>query len=88
VVAKVEGMEQGEVVVVAVVVKGGAGNDLPRVFFSMISYLKGTLSRYSFRIMGVSHGSLKSRSILLRTKLKNEESWEYRIRLVSGLFPR
>ena len=46
------------------------------VSFSMIFHLKGTLSRYSFRIMGLSHGFLSSGSILLRTKLKKEESWE------------
>jgi hypothetical protein len=76
VVAKVEGMEQEEAAVEAVAVRGGAGNDLPQFFFSMISHLKGTLSRYRFRIMGLSHGFLMSGSMLLRTKLKKEESWE------------
>jgi hypothetical protein len=52
------------------------------VSFSMIFHLKGTLSRYSLRIMGLSHGFRSSGSILLRTKLKNEESWEKWIRLV------
>jgi hypothetical protein len=56
VVVKVEGMEQEEAAVVAVAVRGGAGNDLPQFFFSMIFHLKGTLSRYSFRIIGLSHG--------------------------------
>ena len=75
-------MEQEEAAVEAVAVKGGAGNDLNKVSFSMIFHLKGTLSRYSFRIMGLSHGLRSSGSILLRTKLKKEESWEKRIRLV------
>jgi hypothetical protein len=48
VVVKVEGMEQEEAAVEAVAVKGGAGNDLTKVSFSMIFHLKGTLSRYSF----------------------------------------
>ena len=48
---KVERMEQEEAAVEAVAVKGGAGNDLTKVSFSMIFHLKGTLSRYSFRIM-------------------------------------
>jgi hypothetical protein len=43
VVVKIEGMEQEQAAVEAVVVKGGAGNDLPQVFF--ISHLKGSLSR-------------------------------------------
>ena len=45
---KVEGMEQEEAAVEAVAVKGGAGNDLTKVSFSMIFHLKGTRSRYSF----------------------------------------
>jgi hypothetical protein len=45
VVVKVEGMEQEEAAVEAVAVKGGAGNDLPLVSFSMIFHLRGTLSR-------------------------------------------
>ena len=73
---KVEGMEQEEAAVEAVAVKGGAGNDLPLVSFSMIFHLRGTLSRYSLRIIGLSHGFLSSGSILARTKLKMEESWE------------
>jgi hypothetical protein len=44
-VVKVEGMEQEEVAVVAVAVRGGDGNDLPQVPFSMIFHLKDTLSR-------------------------------------------
>ena len=57
---KVEGMGQEEAEVVAVAVRGGAGNDLPQFFFSMIFHLKGTLYRYSFRIVGLSHGFLSS----------------------------
>jgi hypothetical protein len=43
---------------------------------SIISHRQGTLSRYSLRTVGLSHGYLSSGSILLRTKLKKEESWE------------
>ena len=75
-VVKVEGMGQEEAAVVAVAVRGGAGNDLPQFSFSMIFHLKGTLSRYSFRIIGLSHGFFESGSMLLRTKLKNDDSWE------------
>jgi hypothetical protein len=45
VVVKVEGMGQEEAAVVAVAVRGGAGNDLPEFSFSMIFHLKDTLSR-------------------------------------------
>jgi hypothetical protein len=74
VVVKVEGMGQEEAAVVAEAVRGGAGNDLPQFSFSMIFHLKGTLSRCSFRIIGLSHGFLSSGSRFLRTKLKKEES--------------
>ena len=67
---KVEGMGQEEAAVVAVAVRGGAGNDLSQFSFSMIFHLKGTLSRCSFRIIGLSHGFLSSGSRLLRTNLK------------------
>ena len=80
-------MEQEEAAVEAVAVKGGAGNDLPQFSFSMIFHLKGTLSRYSSPIIGLSHGFLSSGSILLRTKLKNDDRLEKRVRLVQGLFP-
>ena len=42
------------------------------VSFSIISHLEGTLSRYNFLIMGVSHGFLSSGSRLLRAKLKRK----------------
>ena len=45
---KVEGMGQEEAAVVAVAVRGGAGNDLPQFSFSMIFHLKGTLSDKAF----------------------------------------
>jgi hypothetical protein len=45
VVVKVEGMEQEEAAVVAEVVRGGVGNDIPQVSFSMICHLEGTLSQ-------------------------------------------
>jgi hypothetical protein len=51
------------------------------VSFSMIFHLKGTLSRYNFRIMGLSHRFLSSGSILLRTNLKKDESSGNRIQL-------
>jgi hypothetical protein len=59
-VVKVEVMEQEEALVVAVVVRGDVGNNLPQVSFYIILHLKGTLSRFSFRIMGLSHGFLNS----------------------------
>lgn len=52
------------------------------VYLSRIFHLDTTLSRYSFRIMGVSHGLADSWSIFLRIKLKKADNWAYRIRLV------
>ena len=69
-------MGQEEAAVVAVVVREGAGNNFPEFSVYMIFHLKGTLSRYSFRIIGLSHGFFESGSMLLRTKLKNDDSWE------------
>jgi hypothetical protein len=59
VVARVEGMGLEEAAAVAVAVRGGVGNDLLQFSFSMIFHLNGTLSRYSFLIIDVSHGFIR-----------------------------
>jgi hypothetical protein len=61
---KVKGMEQEEVSVVVVGVRGDAGNELPEASFLIISHPKGSLSRYNLRIMGLSHG-LRSLGLIL-----------------------
>jgi len=60
---------------------------LSTVSFSRIVYLMITLGRNNFRSIGESLGFSKFNSRLFFMKLKNDDRWENRTRLVCGLQP-